>query len=156
MKNRISKIGNDKPGSPNVRLFEFASILLSLFVALAGSKTCCGQWELSAKDSAQVERYLQSIEADGILVEHLESAIASEKDLDSRNKLATKLLNLYATRLMAGGEPEGASSSVADWQSKTERLLGNYPDLGTPTIRMAILQSKYLSLIHISEPTRPY
>ncbi len=110
-----------------------AVLLCGLFAAPA-----LGQWELNISQTQQMEDYLARINADELLVEHLESATANETDLETRRKLNTRLLGLYATRMMSGRNAEDSK-----WRKKSELILKTYPQLGTHSIRIALLQSKY-------------
>ena len=97
------------------------------------------QWKLNAKENAKVESYLRDIQTESLLVEHLESGTATETNIQIRQKLASRLLTLYAQNMMSGKKVVGVN-----WREKAERLLTTYPDLETPTIRIATLQAKYV------------
>ena len=96
------------------------------------------QWELSPDQTQKVEAYLNRINADELLVEHLESAAAGETDSEARQKLAGRLLGLYAQRIMSGRAAEDSK-----WRGKSELILKTYPKLDNNSIRIAMLQSKY-------------
>ena len=126
------------------------NILISIAIAtlLAGpqfsrvalSQATNDQTQSSATETQQVESYLKSLLLDELVTAHLEIETSREVDLSSRRRMAARLVNQYAERMMSSRD--GIES---DWQSKTELLLQTYPELETPSIRIAILQAKYLS-----------
>ncbi len=87
-----------------------------------------------------VEDYLKSLQLDELVIEHLELETSREIDFASRRQMATRLIGEYARRMMSGRN--GVDS---DCRSKAELLLQTYPELSTPSIRVAILQAKYLT-----------
>lgn len=94
--------------------------------------------ENAKTDSQLVESYLHSLQLDELLIEHLEIETSRELNLDTRREMASRLINEYAQRMMSGQKTD------QDWQTKSELLLKTYPELETPFVRIAILQSKYL------------
>lgn len=97
------------------------------------------QLKLTPGEEAQVEKYLREIQTDSLLVEYLESQIAQETNIDARRKLVSRLLTRYAQNMMTGRKVVGS-----DWRKKSELLLAIYPDLETPTLRIAIIQAQYV------------
>ncbi len=123
-------------GNKLARLLLVGGAFLSL--ALAINQRCLGQWELNKQQAQQVETYLKKVGAEKLLIEQLELETASETNQVLRRDKARRLLNVYAEKMMSGRIDQ------ANWQTKAELLLKLYPDLATPTIRLAILQSKYV------------
>ena len=117
----------------HIRLVATTAILCLCLFASASA-----QWELNADQSGQLEKYLDRIGAQDLLLEHLESATAAQTNLKSRRELGGRLLDLYAKRMMSGQEIEPGK-----WREKSELILATYPQLDTNSIRIAILQSKY-------------
>lgn len=91
------------------------------------------------RESRQVEKYLQTLGLDRLLVEFLEIETSREVDPVARREKAARLARLYARQMISASRPNDAN-----WQLKCELLLKTYPGLSTPTIRLAILQSRYL------------
>lgn len=91
-------------------------------------------------ESHRVEEYLQNLDLDLLVIEFLEFETARELDPESRHVKATRLIDLYARRMIAESD-----LSKIDWQEKSELLIRTYPDLSTPMVRLAALQSRYLA-----------
>lgn len=120
--------------------FAIGCALLVLAVAdLHGSSHASEQFSVPQDESQQLEGYLRKLQLDQLLIEHLEFQTARQTDRISRQSMAARLTELYSEKMMADDDAE---TSV--WRLKTERLLSTYPDLATPSIRIAMLQSKYL------------
>ena len=118
---------------------QLASILTTTAILCLGLVASApAQWELNADQSGRLEEYLARVGAEDLLLEHLESATASETNLQTRRELGSRLLDLYAQRMMSGRETQPGK-----WREKSELILTTYPQLDTNTIRIAILQSKY-------------
>ena len=90
-------------------------------------------------ESRVVENYLKSLGLNDLVIEHLEIETAREINRDARQKMASRLISEYAQRMLSS-----RNESELDWRSKAELLLKTYPELSTPTIQIAILQSKYV------------
>jgi len=118
-----------------------ATKLIAILISIASfclATPTEAQWELGPNQTQEVERYLSRINADQLLIEHLESASASETDSKARQKQAGRLLGLYAKEIMTGRTAEDSK-----WREKSELILTTYPKLENNSIRIAILQSKY-------------
>jgi len=90
-------------------------------------------------ESRAVENYLKSLGLNDLVIEHLEIETAREINREARQRMASRLISEYAQRMLSS-----RGDSETDWQSKAELLLKTYPELSTPTIQIAILQSKYV------------
>ena len=97
-----------------------------------------GQTSFNRSEAEQVGEYLRGLQLDTILVEHLEFEASRETDQGRRRELAARLAQIYSEKMMSGRD-----AGKPDWRSKTELLLKTYPDLATPSVRIAMLQSKY-------------
>ena len=128
-----------------LRAFRFAqhsaNLLIAIMIAIAWfffATPAAAQWELSPDQNQRIEEYLNRINADELLIEHLESATASERETEARQNLAGRLLGLYAKRMMSGPAAEDSK-----WRERSELVLKTYPELSNNSIRIAMLQSKY-------------
>lgn len=125
------------------RRFRKIELTLAIAIWLGWPAGAFGQTEISLQqkqtESEAVEDYLKSLLLDELVIEHLEIETSREVDRKSRQRMAARLVNEYAQRMMSGRNLTGS-----DWQSKAELLLQTYPELSTSTIRIAILQSKYI------------
>ena len=91
------------------------------------------------RESEKVGTYLESLQLERLLIEHLEFESASEPEPKKRSLIAQRLMGLYAEQMM-----QPLEENAPDWFAKSKLLLQTYPELASPAIRIAMLQSKYL------------
>lgn len=95
--------------------------------------------DFGGNQPSRVEEYLAGLQLDRLLIEHLEFETSRETDTNRRREKAARLTELYSQKMMSGSNDDDI------WRNKTELLLRTYPQLATPSIRIAMLQSDYLS-----------
>ncbi|MFK7766117.1 MAG: hypothetical protein AB8B55_02660 [Mariniblastus sp.] len=116
----------------------FCLLFFGIFSFVGTSISQVSQSERSS-ESKEVESYLESLQLERLLIEHLEFESASESDSKKRLQIASRLIGLYAEQMMKPLVNDGV-----DWFSKSDLLMQTYPELSNPSIRIAMLQSKYL------------
>jgi hypothetical protein len=93
-------------------------------------------------DTVRLEKYLESLQLDRLLIEHLEREVGRETDRDKRIQTARRLAQLYTSELL---KTQVDADTARYWIRKSNGLLAIYPGLRNSPLTMAILQARYLA-----------
>ena len=116
-------------------------LLLVLVWALVQSPAETTLAQRTAVKADPLSRYLQQLELDGLLIEHLERRVNREQDRAMRLSMADELATRYTEKLL---KLTSGQDSVAQWQDKAKRLLELYPSLESPMLRVAMFHARYV------------
>ncbi len=116
----------------------------SLLLLLAWATVSCFPGQIAAQDtdSARLESYLESLQLNRLLIEHLEREVGRETDFDQRIQTAGRLARLYTSELF---KTQVDSGTARNWIRKSNELLAIYPSLRDSRLTLAILQARYLA-----------
>ena len=97
---------------------------------------------VQADETEQLQSLLKRLNLKRLQATHLENRLKEEKNSETQSALAKQLADLYVNRLLEIQETDAAS--FASMVDRVNRLLLNYPETDSKSVRVLLLQAEYL------------
>ncbi len=116
-----------------------ADLLLGL-IAICAALSAAGAQRARGGEIDKVDQFLGRLGLVDLQVLHLEKTLASDRAEGDRLKLARRLADLYAARLMTAAEDPEAYD---DLLRRIQALVKDYPQANTTSLQVMLLQADY-------------